>query len=101
MNKFQDGGMIESTHGGSAEQPVARATTRVSNAISDLDVALDQLIQRINPALGPHMPQPSDPSGDKRDTMETSELAQYLDNQADRVLSLLNVVRLTTERVEL
>ena len=75
-------------------------THQLSNKIDMLDVAVSNLIHKIEPALGPNR-KPVDPGTDSESVPEASELSIFLIRTIDQIGRIEGVVRIVTDRVEL
>lgn len=82
-----------------AENAVPVAFARIINRITDLDQAVNQLVQAIAPALGPVRPNDVDKRPDQ--IYEMSEVARALHAECDRLDEIVNFVWAVKERVEL
>lgn len=81
------------------EPPIARELGALQNQITDLDVVMDKLFDRLHPVLGPQYEGPTDPSDKKMDE-EKSVVARALETERLRLESLTYTVRRITERIE-
>lgn len=83
----------------SPEPPIARELTALQNQITDLDMSISRLVERIEPVLGPRYEGPLDPS-DKKLSEEKSVVARFIETERTRLESLTYTLNTITERIE-
>ena len=84
----------------SAETPVKKAFSRQGVAIDKLEIAIQNLTEKIAPVLAPDIPKDAVSEG-KADAAEPSEVVKEIDRRTWKIRSAAISIRELTERVEL
>lgn len=81
------------------EPPIARAATRLSNSVSDLDRAISAVIDKLRPALTPESNMRE--TGEVKAPGPNSELANFIEEKTDVIYHLITVLEDVHGRIEL
>lgn len=81
------------------EPPVARAYTRLSSSVSDLDAEVKALIDQLRPALNPDFPETD--GDDESKPAPMSELASVLFSEISRIREITQALNTIRHRLEI
>lgn len=79
--------------------PIRQALSELNSAITDLDGTVQEFQTRISPILGPDNPQ--SPKSGIEPPKPNSPITLDIDEQINRVRSIINHIRYLNQRVEL